>query len=332
MRKISGLLVCLSALICGWARASEVIKLGASDRFAVVSHPETGSWRADDTVCLYRGALEVACGRVVKATRTAAVVKIVTKRETPEIGDAVKRSSPTRVTESPSGAAKGARRGSASSEDPDWKNSQDLPFQGSRTSEDDAYEEDLPRRRGRGQKRRGKRDVALMEDNVETKAYLYDQLVKQGPDSTLYSVDITAGATAGFNHLYPLLHFQFAIADRVALGIEPYFFSSSVEDASVQGLGGFLTFNYYGQAAYRGLWAHVGFGGLRFSANVPGSQESAFVLSAIGTVGWRQRWDLGINVGAGLGIQYVFTPNLNLVNVEFRGVQPLFVVDFGINF
>lgn len=329
-RYVCHIVFCLVASFCVWARASEVLKLGAGDRFAVVSHPETGNWRADDTICLYRGSIEVACGRVVKATRTAAVVKIVTRRERPEVGDSVRRSTPARATEQaraliPPQERSGRR--SASSGEP----KADLPFQRGRDEDEPDTQEAYSRRRGRPRKKGG-RDIALMEDNVETKAYLYDQLVKQGTDSTIYTLDVTAGATAGFNHLYPLLHFQFAVAEKISLGLEPYFFSSSVEEASVSGIGGFVTFNYYGQYAYRGFWAHLGMGALRFSASVPGSDESQLVLSAIGTVGWRQRWDLGINVGAGVGLQYVFNPNLALVNVEFQGVQPLFIVDFGFNF
>lgn len=171
-----------------------------------------------------------------------------------------------------------------------------------------------------------------MSESSQTKAYLYDQLVQQKTYDTIYTADLTIGGTIGLNHFYPLLNFQFAVGKRIALGLVPLYFAQSQDVVSISGLGAHLTFNYYHDYAYRGLWVQVGAGAIKFNASVPGSEESQTRLSFLGTVGWRQRWDLGINVGAGAGVQFIVNQDLQLVDLSYRNLQPTVIIDFGLNF
>ncbi|MCB0406022.1 MAG: hypothetical protein KDD51_14665, partial [Bdellovibrionales bacterium] len=305
-------------------------------KFAVVSHGENVPWEVEDNVCFYRGAVEIACGRIVRANAKAAVMKIVTQREAPKVGDEVRRSSPS-TWQSMQDERKKEPADSADSGQ-SVENSDRKPVRGLRRSRgrnrfarvEDRQEQ--PSRRRRMKKPRSKREISLMNENSETKAYLYDQLVKQKTYDTIYTADLTVGGTIGLNHFYPLLSFQFAIGKRIALGLTPFYFAQSQDVVSISGLGGHLTFNYYHDYAYRGLWLQAGAGAIKFNASVPGSEESQTRLSFLGTIGWRQRWDLGINVGAAAGVQFIVNQNLQLVDLSYRNLQPTVIIDFGLNF
>ncbi|MCB9255178.1 MAG: hypothetical protein H6617_10890 [Bdellovibrionaceae bacterium] len=317
--------------------AAEVLKLGKKGKFAVISHGENVPWEVEDNICFYRGAVEIACGRVVRANSKAAVMKIVTQREAPKVGDEVRRSSPSTWQSMQDERKKDGGTTNAVAEEGSGE-AERKPVKGLRRSRgrnrfaraDDPKKR--PERRRRPKKGTSKRDIALMNENNETKAYLYDQLVKQKTYDTIYTADLTVGGSIGLNHFYPILSFQFAVGKRIALGLTPFYFAQSQDVVSISGLGGHFTFNYYHDYAYRGLWLQAGAGAIKFNASVPGSEESQTCLSFIGTVGWRQRWDLGINVGASAGVQFIVNQNLQLVDLSYRNLQPTVLIDFGLNF
>ncbi len=63
-----------------------------------------------------------------------------------------------------------------------------------------------------------------------------------------------------------------------------------------------------------------------------GVEESATSIAGLGTVGWRARWDFGLNVGIAGGFQYIADPAISFTTVKSTGFQPLLLLDIGVSF
>lgn len=192
----------------------------------------------------------------------------------------------------------------------------------------------------------GNDTVPIIRDPAAgTKAALYDEFVRmtetQGEvtsDQAVYRSDITLGATAGFNHFFPMLNFQFGIAKKFAIGLSPMFFSARVEDTTVNSLGAYANINYYNDILYRGFWTQFGLGAYNFKVTqeangaVAAVSESSTSLALSVVAGWRFGWQKGWNFGFAGGFQFVTTPNVSLVTLNFKNFQPSIQVDLGLNF
>jgi len=148
---------------------------------------------------------------------------------------------------------------------------------------------------------------------------------------------IALGASAGFNHLYPMLHYQRALSRKLALGIAPLFLSASVDTTTVSALGGFLTGTFYMDKPFDGIFGQLGLGMYLFSASqdngslgVATDSDSSLALMLM--AGYRKKLKNGINFGGGLGIQYVVQPTLTLVDIEFANIQPTLNLEVGYTF
>ncbi len=147
-----------------------------------------------------------------------------------------------------------------------------------------------------------------------------------------YKANISLGMSAGLNFFYPLLHLQGTISNNFALGLEPFYFRSSADYSSVTAFGLIVTLNYYGSEYFRGLWLSFGLGGYRFLTSNLHAEEEALVYGATGTLGWRGYWDLGLNVGVALGLQYISNTDFQYTSVKALGFQPIAVLDVGFSF
>lgn len=304
------LLVCLAAPIR--ATASQVYKVNNAKRRALVTQDKNRKWRKGDSVCVVSSAGTVGCGKVAKATNKLALVAF------------------SKLT----GVLKRGQR---------------VMKYGTESTDDPLAALDKPP----GLTPEERSSVSLLRDpTTATKAQLYDEFVRQtnssGGSSRQsvtpvdhsgdWSSDLTLGANAGFNHFFPVLHYQLKLSEAFAFGIAPLFFSAGLEDTTVTAFGGFLTINYYDKAMFRGLWGQFGLGTYHFNASqdasgsIAAQSENSLSAAVLITAGWRFGWEKGINIGFAGGFQFVTSPKISLVSIDFKNFQPSVLVDIGLNF
>lgn len=146
--------------------------------------------------------------------------------------------------------------------------------------------------------------------------------------------DLTAGLGVGLSFFYPLIHFQVGLGKHFALGIQPFLYKASGGTTSISAIGGMITANYYAQPYFRGFWISAGAGINSLSVEDPAFFISEKATSTVGmfTLGYRARWAKGLNAGIAGGVQYLSDPNFTTIALKSTGIQPLFTLDFGINF
>jgi hypothetical protein len=146
--------------------------------------------------------------------------------------------------------------------------------------------------------------------------------------------DIALGIATGFNYFFPTLHFQQAINKDFSVGLMPLYVNYSSDGSSVSAWGGFATASYYyTHFPFRGFYGTVGAGFYSISASVGNSSESHTQGAFLGTMNWRGRasWELGLDIGVSLGLQYVLPVTRTLTN-DFSGLLPLLMVSLGFPF
>jgi len=147
-----------------------------------------------------------------------------------------------------------------------------------------------------------------------------------------YTIDLTGGAYVSPAYIIPLIHIQAGVAKNVALGIQGGYTGDSVEDLKLTGLALLATVNFYHLGSFKGFWAQVGGGLYLFTVTGPSISEKVSSLAALGTVGYRANLSSGINIGAGVGGQYIKSPETQSVSFDYSQVQPVAVIDVGISF
>lgn len=162
-------------------------------------------------------------------------------------------------------------------------------------------------------------------------ALLLQSVPKEKEASNLYH-NLSGGFSVGNGFYFPLIHFQRAVNPQIALGIMPSYFSVATGSGTLSALALTATANYYGHDFFRGLWLQGGLGASFLSTTNAGVEQQATSFMTILTVGWRGYWDLGLNIGVCGGIQYLNDPNFNNVRLSGSGLQPLALIDVGINF
>lgn len=143
---------------------------------------------------------------------------------------------------------------------------------------------------------------------------------------------ILLGANSSFSTTTYHLNFQGYIADHVTLGISPGLFKVANNDVTITTFGAVFTANYYSEQAFRGLWGQFATGFYAFKADDGSITETTFSPAMLGTIGWRNDWALGLNIGVALGVQYITNPQRSSVGIPFNALQPILVTDIGIPF
>jgi hypothetical protein len=148
-----------------------------------------------------------------------------------------------------------------------------------------------------------------------------------------YGWDITAGLSLGTNYFYPMITFERALGNHLALGLTPFYVSSASNGSTVTAIGGLLTLDYYSRSAFRGLWIQAGGGVVAFNLNDgAGNVATGSSMAGLASIGYRGQFELGMNVGIGAGILYVSAPPASDISVAFQGLLPLLILDIGFNF
>jgi hypothetical protein len=152
------------------------------------------------------------------------------------------------------------------------------------------------------------------------------------PGHAAYKWDLTGGLSIGTNYFYPMLTLQRRIGNHLAIGLSPFYVSSSTSTSSVSAFGALLTLDYYSKPYFHGFWIQGGGGAIMYNLTSSLGSSSSTNAAALLTVGYRGQFDFGLNVGVGGGILYITSVPTSVLNVAFQGLLPLFIVDFGINF
>lgn len=297
---VGGLMWVLTTSTAFGANA-RVLRIGSSQTNIAVSHPDTAPWILRDRVCVVQLRSTIACGRVMKVTTKGVIVKLDAPSADVIAGDSVVAESQTMG----GGAGAPASGNLAANSRGEPQTSQQVP--------------------------RVENHVRRPSQITPPKAQLLDS-VRKHPQSDDFNFNLSAGTSISFSFFYPTVNFQYAFAPEWAIGLMPMGLFAGATGASLTGFGGYATLNYYSQKYFRGLWVQGGLGSLYFTVTGPTVSESANALAAIGTVGWRGYWDLGLNIGVGAGVQYIQNPAFTTITVESAGVLPLVILDVGINF
>lgn len=182
-----------------------------------------------------------------------------------------------------------------------------------------------------GDKAVGKPQTGAAPAQQKLVAPLMDS-VPDSQESGMHSFNLSGGVAVGTSFFYPTLSAQLTVAPTIAVGINTFFLSAPSSIYTLLAFGGAATVNYYAHEYFRGLWVQVaaGLGHFRLSDGV--TTETATVFTSSTTVGWRGYWDLGLNIGAGAGLQFWGSPSFTSGTVTASGFQPFLCVDIGISF
>jgi len=156
--------------------------------------------------------------------------------------------------------------------------------------------------------------------------------VSDSADSEVHLFNVTGGVNVGTSFFYPVLGFQMAVYPTISVGVTGFFLTASQDPVYLTAFGGYATVSYYSQEYFRGLWVQGGIGVTAFSITGGLEDESAAALTGLVTAGWRGYWDLGLNIGAGVGLQYMFDPEFTTIEATSTGIKPMITVDIGFNF
>jgi hypothetical protein len=146
--------------------------------------------------------------------------------------------------------------------------------------------------------------------------------------------DVSLGLSAGFNYYFPMAQLQVALDREFSLGIEPLYVNYSEGSANVVAFGGFLTAAYYiTHFPFRGFFLEGGLGLYDINASVSGNSDVHVQGAFKATMNWRGRaaWELGLDIGVGVGFQYIIPVDRSFTSA-FSGVLPLFQVVIGYPF
>ncbi len=145
-----------------------------------------------------------------------------------------------------------------------------------------------------------------------------------------YPFDLSVGYLVTQPFTFPQLHFQGMVATHWAVGIAGQSIAQNNAFLSAKGYGALLTVNYYGSRYYRGFWLQTS-AGLLFLKNFANTGSTTTAPFALGTLGVRFGLWRGINIGLGVGGQYLPNPNSSLT-FSARPFQFLGTGDIGFNF
>lgn len=151
-------------------------------------------------------------------------------------------------------------------------------------------------------------------------------------ESDVHYFNVTAGAGIGTSFFYPTLSLQAAVTPYLALGISGMFLSSSTAPVTLTAFGGSGVVAFYSQEYFRGLWIQGSAGLTAFTVRGGIQDEDATAFTGSLMIGWRGYWDLGLNIGAAVGVSYFADPGFVTISTAAAGLRPAVTIDVGYNF
>lgn len=169
------------------------------------------------------------------------------------------------------------------------------------------------------------------QSKTKEKAPLLETVVPSS-ESDEGPFNLSLGAVISFSFFYPMANLQLALSPKFAIGLVPMVLVARSGTSDYLALGAYGTLNYYGQQSFRGIWIQLGAGASNTTISSPSGSESAMQLLGLATVGWRGYWDLGLNIGVAVGVQYFQDPGFASATIQSAGILPAFLVDVGMGF
>lgn len=107
----------------------------------------------------------------------------------------------------------------------------------------------------------------------------------------------------GANLIYPAVGFQYTMGDMGTVGLLAHTYRVSVHGHESTLAGGLVTFGGYSERAFEGIWVQLGAGAYASTSTYAGVTSKTMAWGALGTVGYRFRFD-GWNLGVAGGAMY----------------------------
>lgn len=140
------------------------------------------------------------------------------------------------------------------------------------------------------------------------------------------------GLNLALDRIFPKVELQGMLTPNTAVGIQPGYTQSITYDRAYKltAYGVMFTFNYYGTEPYRGFWLQAGSGLYFISENTSGAMVHRDAPILAGSIGWREKWALGMNIGIAIGARYLTFPEVAVGDLQFKKFQATVMADIGI--
>ncbi len=306
-------LTLLVILLQGVAFAeSTVIRVDNENRLLTISQNLLDPWAYDDEVCVTRSNRDIACGLVKFSDPDSAIVKI---EKLVEKIDKKQETNPERTS----------IELSLSYETPRQEDNVRLvmknPKLGIRKTlrelaQTNPFNNEQIHISDPDPQRDEKNRIEELR-KLKTEIYWDDNL---NPVSAI---------SLGIDYAWPFLEYTQSISAHSAMTVRAVKMNYPVGGGFLEGMGGFLTYNYYPMRPLRGLWFQAGTG--LYSMNIQNGRMNAttWTASLIFTAGYRVVWKEILSFGFAGGFEYMPNVNMGSVTLDFSGVLPSFLLSAG---
>jgi len=136
--------------------------------------------------------------------------------------------------------------------------------------------------------------------------------------------------------IQPSAQYQFGFAKNFAIGLAFHVLRQEIGAGTMGAFGTTLNFHFYSKNRFEGIWLQTGVGiyGVNAKVNQHG-EKSRYRFSSpavMGTLGYRFKFDSGINIGVAAGGQYLSRWEELIPAQKFSGFLPSLVIDVGFSF
>jgi hypothetical protein len=282
------------------AIAPEVVHVYPNRPWVAVTHDEQTPWERGDQLCLYREGMEGegACGEILFVNQRVAIAKLTSYQNSHQ-----------------------KKEGSSKSE-----TYVEISF--------NMYSPELgdtARLTGRDPKRAIEE---LARNLASQKNFGGESLVKvkkpewkKPPETPPTSV-----ASLGLNFTSFFMQYQQTITVHSAIGVRGIYLNQNIGEGNAKGIGGFITYDYYSEEDMKGVWVEGALGLYRLRATNGGTGSDFYAPCLNSTIGWRLVWRDHLTFGFGIGVQYLLASNFRQLGMDFTGILPSVIFDFGLHF
>jgi hypothetical protein len=142
-----------------------------------------------------------------------------------------------------------------------------------------------------------------------------------------------AGLNMSLELIFPKIELQGFLTKTIALGFQPAFARSSLDTGdSMFTIGFMFTLNWYSNEDYRGLWIQGASGLYIISNSISGTSVSTRAPVLQATIGWREQWAMGLNIGIGIGARYIGFAETGVEALNYSTFAPTLAVDIGFDY
>lgn len=142
-------------------------------------------------------------------------------------------------------------------------------------------------------------------------------------------IDPVSAISLGIDYAWPFVEYTQSVTNTSAMTIRAVKMNYPVSDGFLDGIGGFITYNYYPQRPLRGVWFQLGTGVYSMNVERGKSTGATWTASLISTAGYRLVWKETLSFGFAGGVEYLPNINMGTVKLDFSGFLPSFMLSAG---